>query len=78
MLLTEWNTDDAIKVRSQEALEDGIKIGEQRGIKIGEQRGIKLGEQRGIEIGEQRSAATIAAQAAKIAALEQLLARTRQ
>jgi hypothetical protein len=58
MLLTEWNTDDAIKVQRQEAFEDGIN--------------------EGIKLGEQRSAATIAAQAAKIAALEQLLARTRQ
>jgi flagellar biosynthesis/type III secretory pathway protein FliH len=38
MLLTEWNTEDAIRVRSQEAWEDGIKLGEERGIKLGEQR----------------------------------------
>jgi hypothetical protein len=69
MLLTEWNTDDAVKVQRQEALEDGIKIGEQRGIKLGEQRSAAT-------IAAQ--AAQLSAQAAKIAALEQLLARTRQ
>jgi flagellar biosynthesis/type III secretory pathway protein FliH len=58
MLLTEWNTDDAIKVQRQEAFEDGIKLGEQRGIKLG----------------EQRSAAVIAAKDAEIAALRQRLA----
>jgi hypothetical protein len=30
MLLTDWNTDDAIKVQSPEAFEDGIELGEQR------------------------------------------------
>jgi hypothetical protein len=50
MLLTEWNTDDAIRVRSQEAREDGRN----EGIRIGEERG------------EQRAAAQYQAQIAEL------------
>jgi predicted transposase/invertase (TIGR01784 family) len=38
----------------QEAILEGVQIGEQRGLQIGEQRGLQIGEQRGLQIGEQR------------------------
>jgi len=34
MLLTDWNMEDALRVREEE----GIQIGEQRGMRRGEQR----------------------------------------
>jgi predicted transposase YdaD len=61
MLLTEWNTEDAIRVRSQEAWEDGRN------------KGRSEGRNEGVRIGEQRSAATIAAQEKRIAELERQL-----
>jgi predicted transposase YdaD len=38
----------------QDAMLEGVQIGEQRGLQIGEQRGLQIGEQRGLQIGEQR------------------------
>ncbi|MDR1148125.1 MAG: hypothetical protein LBK66_05785 [Spirochaetaceae bacterium] len=38
MLATEWNMEDALRVREEESLQRGIQIGEQRGEQIGEQR----------------------------------------
>jgi len=56
MLLTDWNMDDALRVREEE----GILIGEQRGMRIGEQRGMLIGEQRGMRHGMQERAKEIA------------------
>jgi predicted transposase/invertase (TIGR01784 family) len=33
----------------QEALEEGLQLGEQKGLQLGEQRGLQLGEQRGLQ-----------------------------
>ena len=38
----------------QEAMQEGVQIGEQRGLQIGEQKGLQIGEQKGLQIGEQR------------------------
>jgi predicted transposase/invertase (TIGR01784 family) len=43
MLLSEWNLDDALAVRYEEGVEEGIGIGEERGVAIGETRGIDIG-----------------------------------
>jgi predicted transposase YdaD len=37
----------------QDAMLEGVQIGEQRGLQIGEQRGLQIGEQRGLQIGKQ-------------------------
>lgn len=47
--LTRYNQKGHMKVIREEALEDGIAIGEERGIAIGEERGIAIGEERGRE-----------------------------
>jgi hypothetical protein len=44
MLMTEWKLDDALAVRYEEGLQDGIKRGELKGIRKGELKGIKKGE----------------------------------
>ncbi len=33
----------------QEAMQEGLQLGEQRGLQLGEQRGLQLGEQRGLQ-----------------------------
>jgi hypothetical protein len=43
MLLTEWNMEDALRVRGEEEREIGEKIGEKRGRELGEKRGRALG-----------------------------------
>ena len=52
--LFEYNFKSHMNSIREEALEDGITIGEERGIAIGEERGIAIGEERGIAIGEER------------------------
>ena len=46
-ILTEFNFDDFVEVRAQEAFEDG----EEKGKKIGEETGKRIGEETGKEIG---------------------------
>jgi hypothetical protein len=41
MLITEWNTEEAIAVAREEAMEEGVAIGEARGVAIGETRGVE-------------------------------------
>jgi flagellar biosynthesis/type III secretory pathway protein FliH len=55
MLATEWNLEDALRVREEE----GIQRGRQEGIQIGEQRGKQRGMQIGERSGEQQKAAEI-------------------
>jgi len=38
MLLTDWNTEEALEVRYEEGVEKGVAIGEARGVAIGEAR----------------------------------------
>ena len=44
--LTRYNQKGHMKVIREEALEDGIAIGEERGIAIGEERGIAIGKEK--------------------------------
>jgi predicted transposase YdaD len=37
----------------QDAMLEGVQIGEQRGLQIGEQRGLQIGKQEGLQIGKQ-------------------------
>jgi len=47
MLYGDWNMDEALEVRAEEAEAKGIAIGEARGVAIGEARGAAIGEARG-------------------------------
>jgi hypothetical protein len=55
MLFVEFNMDDALNVRFEEGVEQGIGIGVERGIErgigIGVERGIGIGVEQGIGIG---------------------------
>jgi len=51
MLITEWNTAEALAVRYEEGVETGIDIGVGRGIGIGREEGIGIGREEGIDIG---------------------------
>jgi predicted transposase/invertase (TIGR01784 family) len=35
MLATEWNLEDALRIREEEGIQRGMQIGEQRGLQIG-------------------------------------------
>ena len=50
MILTEWNTEDAIAYARNEGREEGREEGWEKGNKEGEQKG----EQKGIQKGEQK------------------------
>jgi flagellar biosynthesis/type III secretory pathway protein FliH len=45
MLLTEWNWDDALRVREQDGVKRGIQQGIQQGIRQGIQNGLKSGRE---------------------------------
>jgi len=49
MLLTDWNTEEALEVRYEEGVEKGVAIGEAKGIAIGEAKGVAIGEARGVD-----------------------------
>ena len=48
--LTRYNQKGHMKVIREEALEDGIAIGEERGIAIGEERGIAIGREKQLSL----------------------------
>ncbi|MCL2008357.1 MAG: hypothetical protein FWG77_09755 [Treponema sp.] len=43
MLMVEWNMDDALAVRYEEGVEDGLE----KGIEIGVEKGIEIGVEKG-------------------------------
>ena len=50
MLITEWNTDDALAVRFEEGLEEGFEKGREEGREKGLEEGREEGREEGMEI----------------------------
>jgi len=51
MLLTEWNTEDALAVRFEEGMERGFEEGREKGMEEGVERGLEKGREEGMEKG---------------------------
>jgi len=53
MILTEWNTDDAIAFAREEGREEGLEKGREEGLERGREEGLEKGREEGLEIGRE-------------------------